>query len=125
MKTKKNWRLTNMSDENELYVYPPDNPTHWPCEFNPEICNGCNQCVEACSMDVFIPNPEKGKPPIVLYPYECWFDGCCESHCPNPGAIKMNQPINQLARWKRKDTGELFRIGMANPPPPDTKPPVG
>jgi hypothetical protein len=27
--------------------------------------------------DSFINNPEKGKPPIVKYPEECWFCGSC------------------------------------------------
>ena len=30
-----------------------------PVIFNPEICVGCNNCVEICQVDVFIPNPEK------------------------------------------------------------------
>jgi NAD-dependent dihydropyrimidine dehydrogenase PreA subunit len=114
-----------MADDQEIYVYPPDTPIHWPCEFDENLCNGCNTCIDACSQDVFIPNPIKGKAPIVLYPQECWFGGCCESHCPTPGAIRMTQPINQLARWKRKETGEVFRLGMADPPPPNTRPPVG
>jgi hypothetical protein len=30
----------------------------------------------------------------------------------------------QRVRWKRKDTGEHYRIGMPNPPPPNTRPMV-
>jgi NAD-dependent dihydropyrimidine dehydrogenase PreA subunit len=113
-----------MAEKQKLHVYPSDTPTHWPCEFDENLCNGCNTCVRVCSMDVFIPNLIGKKPPVVLYPQECWLCGSCELHCPNPGAIRMNQPINQLARWKRKETGEVFRIGMANPPPPNKRPPV-
>jgi len=43
-------------------------------DIDPELCTGCNTCVEACHTDLFMPNPEEGKPPIVLYPDECWFD---------------------------------------------------
>jgi NAD-dependent dihydropyrimidine dehydrogenase PreA subunit len=114
-----------VADEQEIYVYPPDTPTHWPCEFDEKLCNGCNHCVRVCSQDVFIPNPIKGKPPIVVHPQECWLCGSCEEHCPRPGAVRMNQPVNQRARWKRKETGEVFRIGMANPPSPNTRPPAG
>jgi NADPH-dependent glutamate synthase beta subunit-like oxidoreductase len=64
-------------------------------------------------------------PPIVLYPDECWFCGTCVEECPVAGAIKMEQPLNQRVGWKRKETGELFRVGMKNPPPPYTRPPVG
>jgi NAD-dependent dihydropyrimidine dehydrogenase PreA subunit len=94
-------------------------------EIDPEICNGCRACVEVCRMDVLVPHPEKGKPPIVLYPDECWFCACCVEECPRPGAIRMEHPLNQRVGWKRKETGEYFRIGMRNPPPPYEKPPVG
>lgn len=102
------------------------NPTT-PCKailFNEELCTGCNQCLEVCRTDVMMPNPQEGKPPIVLYPDECWFCGCCAADCPTPGAIEMQHPMNQRVGWKRKESGEYFRIGMKNPPPPNTKPPV-
>jgi NAD-dependent dihydropyrimidine dehydrogenase PreA subunit len=92
---------------------------------DPNLCNGCNTCVDVCRSDVLVPNPKKGKSPIVLYPDECWFGGCCVSHCPVTGAIRMEHPLNQRVGWKRKETGEYFRIGMKNPPPPNTRPPVG
>jgi ferredoxin len=76
-------------------------------------------------MDVMVHNPKKGGPPIVLYPDECWFCGTCVEECPVPGAIRMEAPLNQRLGWKRKETGELFRVGMKDPPPPYTKPPVG
>ena len=41
------------------------------------------------------------------------------------GAIGMELPLNQRVGWKRKETGELFRVGMKDPPPPYTRPPVG
>ena len=55
----------------------------------------------------------------------CWFGGSCMEPCPVPGAIEMEHPLNQRVAWKRKETGEYFRIGMKNPPPPNTRPPVG
>ena len=90
-----------------------------------KLCTGCNRCVDVCRTDVLVPNPEKGKPPLVLYPEECWFGGCCVGHCPVEGAIRMEHPLNQRISWKRKETGEYFRIGMKDPPPPNTRPPVG
>lgn len=76
------------------------------------LCKGCNQCVEVCRTDVMLPNPEKGRPPIVLYPDECWLCGCCVAHCPSQGAIRLEYPLNQrTVLWKRKETGEYFRIG--------------
>jgi NAD-dependent dihydropyrimidine dehydrogenase PreA subunit len=99
-----------------------------PCRaifIDPALCTGCKQCVEVCRVDVLVPSHEKGKPPVVLYPDECWFCGCCVSHCPTPGAITMEHSLNQRVGWKRKETGEFFRIGMKIPPSPDTRPPVG
>ncbi|MEM1556555.1 MAG: hypothetical protein QXR84_04895 [Candidatus Bathyarchaeia archaeon] len=37
----------------------------------------------------------------------------------------MKWPISsELVRWKRKETGEHFRVEMPNPPPPNLRPPV-
>lgn len=97
---------------NEKKVYAiPNLPTPGrPVILNEAVCTGCNQCVDICQMDVFIPNPQTGKPPIVLYPDECWYGGCCVAHCPVSGAIKLNHPLMQRVRWKRKETGEHFRV---------------
>lgn len=94
----------------KVYATPNIVTPNKPVIFDPDICNGCNICVETCQMDVLIPNPEKGKPPIILHPDECWYGGCCVVHCPNPGAIKLNHPLMQRVRWKRKATGEHFRV---------------
>ena len=72
-----------------------------------------------------MPGAAKGQPPVLAYPDECWFCACCVEHCPRPGAIKMEHPLNQRIGWKRKDTGEYFRVGMKDPPPPNRRPPVG
>lgn len=73
-----------------------------PLEFNPEICNGCNLCIEVCQVDILSPNPEKGKPPIVLYPGECWYCGCCVDVCPRPEAIALRVPLANRVHWKPK-----------------------
>jgi formate hydrogenlyase subunit 6/NADH:ubiquinone oxidoreductase subunit I len=72
-----------------------------------------------------MPGAAKGQAPILAYPDECWFCACCVEHCPRPGAIKMEHPLNQRIGWRRKDTGEYFRVGMKDPPPPNRRPPVG
>jgi NAD-dependent dihydropyrimidine dehydrogenase PreA subunit len=72
-------------------------------------CNGCNHCVEVCQVDVFIPNPVKKRPPIVLHPEECWYCGCCAYDCPVDGAVAFNWPIQQRAYWKNKATGEIHQ----------------
>lgn len=33
--------------------------------FNEDVCDGCGRCVDVCMCDAFVPNPEKGKPPIL------------------------------------------------------------
>ena len=117
-----------MEEEREDVVMVPNPVTPGnPVVFDESVCTGCNNCVEMCVMDIFMPNPEKGKPPIILYPDECWYDGVCVKSCPLwlEGAITLNHPINQRVRWKRKATGEDFRIGMPNPPEPNNRPPVG
>lgn len=94
----------------KVYATPNTPTPSQPVIFDPEVCDGCNICVNVCQVDVLIPNPEKGKPPIVLYPDECWYGGSCVAHCPQPGAIRLNHPLVQRVRWKRKESGEHFRV---------------
>ncbi len=114
-----------MSENTYMIPNPPTPNT--PIVFDPSLCNGCKMCVEVCRNDVLMPNPEKGKPPIVLYADECWYCGGCVEECPRQGAIRMVHATMQniSVNWKRKETGETFRLGMKNPPPPNTKPPLG
>lgn len=101
--------------------------SHEPVTFNEDACIGCNLCLEACMMDVYGPNPVKGKPPLVLHPDECWYCGNCVRACPHrdKSAIEVDWPIKWRLRWKRKQTGEHYSVGMTNPPAPNTTPPVG
>jgi NAD-dependent dihydropyrimidine dehydrogenase PreA subunit len=114
-----------MSDKTYMVPNPPT-PNN-PVEFDSQVCTGCNLCVSICPDDVMMPNPQKKSQPIVVYPEECWYCGGCVEECPRPGAIKLLHPTQQRisVNWKRKDTGEYFRLGMKNPPPPDTRPPSG
>ena len=96
--------------KNKVYALPNKATPGQPVVFDPDLCNGCNQCVSICLMDVLIPNPAKRNPPIVLYPEECAYDGCCVEECPVPGAIKLSHPLMSRVHWKRKDTGEIFRV---------------
>ncbi len=96
----------------KVYVVPNVTTPNRPVIRDPEICNGCNTCVEICQVDVYIPNPVRGKPPITLHPEECWYCGCCVNECPRLGlgAIKFNFPLQQRVHFKRKTTGEIFRV---------------
>ncbi|MDR1028836.1 MAG: 4Fe-4S binding protein [Clostridiales Family XIII bacterium] len=99
-----------------------------PCRvlaFDAETCIGCNRCVNVCPSDVMIPNPEKGKEPIVLYAEECWFCGGCVQECPIR-AITLVTPAKQRLStvWIDKKTGAEYRIGMKDPLPPNTTPPA-
>jgi NAD-dependent dihydropyrimidine dehydrogenase PreA subunit len=99
-----------MMTQEKAYAVPNVPTPNAPVIFNPEICNGCNHCIEICPIDVFITNPEKSKPPIILHPEECWYCGCCVNDCPRPGAITFNWALQQRGYWKRKDTGERFQV---------------
>ena len=99
-----------MVSEHKVFALPNVQTPSMPVTFNPDICVGCNHCVEMCPLDVFIPNPKKGLPPIILHAEECWYCGVCVCDCPNPGAINFNWPLPQKPRWKNKETGEIGQL---------------
>jgi NAD-dependent dihydropyrimidine dehydrogenase PreA subunit len=99
-----------MADQNTAYALPNRAAPGNPVIFDAAICDGCNRCLTVCLEDVFIPNPVKGKPPLILHPDECWYCGPCVGDCPRHGAIRLNHPLQQRVRFKRKETGEHFRI---------------
>lgn len=70
-----------------------------PLIFDESKCVGCNRCASVCQVDIMIPNPESGKPPIVLYPGECYYCGSCVMACPNTGAIKLRHPLMNQTRF--------------------------
>jgi len=104
-------RSKSMSeDKKKVYAFPNKATPSQPVLIDPDICTGCNMCVDICPMDVLVPNPKKGNPPITLYPEECWYDGSCVGECPFPGAIKFRLPFMSRVHWKNKETGEHFRV---------------
>ena len=92
-----------------VYAVPNVATPGRPVIFNPEVCNGCNMCVDRCPVDVFIPNPKLSKCPIILHPEECWYCGCCVNDCPRPGANTFNCPLQQKGYWRNKETGKISR----------------
>ena len=96
--------------EKKAYIAPSTTLPNIPVTFT-DACIGCNTCVNVCRTDVLLPNPEKGKPPIVAFPDDCWYCGCCVADCPL-GANRFHLPINQQVAWKNKETGKLYRVGM-------------
>ena len=70
-----------------------------PLSFDAALCIGCNRCVNVCQVDILIPNPVKGKPPVVLYPGECYYCGSCVMECPRKGAIRLRHPLMNQAKF--------------------------
>ena len=100
---------------NEYYIVPNPTGPASAIEIEEELCIGCNSCANICRIQTILPNPEKGRTPIVAYPDECWYCGCCVEACPT-GALAMRLPINQRILFKDKQSGELFRIGADDAP---------
>jgi len=104
-----------MANDNKVYLLPnPTGPT-LAAEIDTEICIGCNACVNVCRTQTLMPNKKRGLPPIVAYPDECWYCACCVEAC-RTGALQMHLPINQRITYKRKNTGEVFRLGADDAP---------
>lgn len=68
-----------------------------PIHFDESKCVGCNQCANACQVDVLIPN-EKGQHPIVMYPGECWYCGSCVMEC-KFDAIHLVHPLMNQTKF--------------------------
>jgi len=92
--------------DKKVYAIPETGITN-PIIFNQNICVGCNRCIDVCQVDLFIPNPLENKPPLVLYPGECWYCGSCVEICPKPDAIKLNPLLMNRVHWKRKTSKDV------------------
>ena len=117
--------MDNKDNMGNAYLVPnPIAPTQ-SVLIDADKCTACNNCVDRCRTQALMPSPEAGKPPIAIYPDECWFCACCVEAC-KFGAIRLNYPINQRLFFKRKETGEVFRIdGPDSPPQSYFEPPIG
>jgi NAD-dependent dihydropyrimidine dehydrogenase PreA subunit len=94
-----------------------------PVVIDSELCTGCNECVDVCRAHMILPSAESSQPPQVWYPEECWYCGCCVSFCP-AGAVSLKHPISRRVGWRRRGSERFYRVGMENPPPACTKPPI-
>ena len=39
-----------------------------PICFDPDVCIGCNRCVQPCQCDILLPSGQKGNPPLSCIP---------------------------------------------------------
>lgn len=99
----------------EAYIYANFTGPTRAVTIDASRCVGCNACANICRMQTLLPNAVPGQPPVVAYPDECWYCACCVEVC-RTGALSMNLPINQRIYFKRKETGEVFRLGAAEAP---------
>lgn len=88
------------------FSYEPVGCSVRPIRYNPDVCIHCNQCVKVCQVDILMPNPDPDQPngygvPIVAYPGECYYCGCCVMACPkkDEGAITLHHPLMNVAKF--------------------------
>ncbi len=103
-------RLKKTDQGQKCWAFPNKPTPGMPVVFDETKCTGCNRCVNICMTDVLLPNPEKGKPPIIMYPEECWYGGDCVGECPVEGAVRLRHPLLSRVHYKNKETGEIKRI---------------
>jgi len=99
--------------EKEAYAVPNMPGPGRPVLFNPDICNGCNRCVEICPMEVFIPNPGEGQTPSHTYPEECWYGGCCVEEFPGKALLHSIARYAEGALEEKRDRGTLPNVMLS------------
>ena len=55
-------------------------------------CVHCGICAEICPTGVFSPEKEKGAPPEILFPDECWHCNSCVLDC-KAKAVSLRIPL--------------------------------
>jgi len=80
------------------FIAVPVSCSSRPLSFDISLCTGCGRCAEVCQVDILIPSEEKGAPPEVYYPGECYYCGSCVMACAT-GAIKLHHPLMNETRF--------------------------
>ena len=70
-----------------------------PLIYDESLCIGCNRCASVCQCDILLPSEPKGKPPVVMYPGECYYCGACVMACPVKGAVRLEHPLMNRAKF--------------------------
>ena len=70
-----------------------------PIIYDKSLCIACNRCTEVCQVDILVPSTKKGDHPIVMFPGECYYCGSCVMECPVEGAIRLEHPIMNEAKF--------------------------
>lgn len=83
---------------NEFSVEPVPCSAH-PIRYDEERCIGCGRCAQVCPCDLLLPSAVRGEPPVVMYPGECYYCGACVMACPVEGAIRLEHPLMNRAKF--------------------------
>ena len=85
--------------EHNEFGLKPESCSVCPLSFDDGLCIGCGRCAAVCQCEILFPSPEKGAHPLVIYPGECYYCGACVMACPRPGAITLNHPLRNRAKF--------------------------
>ncbi len=85
--------------EKKEFTYTITGSSIRPIRYDGEKCIGCNQCAKVCQVDILMPADQRGDHPVVAYPGECYYCGACVMACPVPGAITLEHPLMNRAKF--------------------------
>jgi len=102
----------------KVYMVPNPPTPNKAVVFDPVFCTACNSCTDVCPTDVLMPNPEGGKPPIVLYPEECWYCGGLRR------GMRIPRGHCHDSSHKPEDIGQLEKKGYRRTVPPGHEEPA-
>lgn len=68
-------------------------------QIDPDLCNGCEICIDSCPMDV-IRMDEKIKKVVIRYPDDCMLCLFCELDCPqNAIYVSPKKTVPIMLSW--------------------------
>jgi len=79
--------------------YPMMFPAEYVAEINPDLCNGCRQCMRVCQFGAMGYSPAQER--VTIDPGRCYGCGVCRAHCTRNAIVLIERSAVPLAQGVR------------------------